>query len=93
MNGIKKMLVQMTSQIRASGVTLEPVEKPHKIKDDNQSIHNGVINEEFNSYLRSASATVTERKRSAKPNGVDGSKSDDMGRPRRGRRPKVQLST
>jgi len=63
MNSIKKMLVKMTSQIRSSDVTLVPVEKPHKITDDNQSIHNGVINEEFNSNLRSASATSGWRKR------------------------------
>ena len=51
----------MTSQIKSSDVTLATIEKPHKIRDDNQSIHNGVINEEFNANLRSTSPTSGSR--------------------------------
>jgi len=93
MNNLKKMLVALTSQIKSSDVTLATAEIPHKIKDDNQSIHNGVINEEFNSNLRSASTTSGWRKRSAKPIGHDGGESDNVGRTRGRRRAKVQLPT
>ena len=71
MNHVKKMLIQLTSQIRASSVTLATVEKPHKIKDDNQSIHNGVINEEFNSNLRSQIKPDTKRKRGRPAKRID----------------------
>jgi hypothetical protein len=47
MNNLKKLLAIMTSQIKSSDVTLATVAKPHKITDDNQSIHNGVINEKL----------------------------------------------
>lgn len=92
MNHLKKMLAHLTSQIKLSDVTLATIEKPHKIRDDNQSIHNGVINEEFNANLRSTSPTSGRRKRVTESIGNDGSPSNDMGRPRRGRRSKVQLS-
>ena len=54
---IAKKLAILASQIKTSGVTLGTIEKPHKIRDDNQSIHNGVINEELHANLRSASPT------------------------------------
>jgi hypothetical protein len=62
MRSIQELLAIMASQIKRSGVTLATVEKPHKIKDDNQSIHNGVINETIESDLRSQSQPNTERK-------------------------------
>lgn len=63
MNNLKKMLAIMTSQIKSSDVTLATVAKPHKITDDNQSIHNGVINEKLESDLRSQSQPNAKRKR------------------------------
>ena len=63
MNNLKKMLVALTSQIKTSDVKLATAVKPHKIQDDNQSIHNGVINEKFESDLRSQSQPNTKRKR------------------------------
>ena len=68
MNLLKKALAHLTSQIKKSDVKLAPIEKPHKIQDDNQSIHNGVINETIESGMRSASKPVTKRKRSTKSN-------------------------
>ena len=93
MNHLKKMLAHLTSQIKSSDVTLATIEKPHKIRDDNQSIHNGVINEEFNANLRSASPTSGKRKRVTESIGNDGSPSDNLERKKRGRRTKVQLPT
>jgi hypothetical protein len=54
MNFFNKIMATFASQIKKSNVKL-PVkqEMPHKIKDDNQSIHNGVINEEPKPSLRS----------------------------------------
>lgn len=63
MNRMKKMLVAMASQIKNPSVTLPTSDKPHKIKDDNQSIHNGVINEKSESSVRGAGKTVAKRKR------------------------------
>jgi hypothetical protein len=77
---IEKMLAIMASQIKRSSVTLAAREKPHKIRDDNQSIHNGVINEEFDANLRSASPTGDWRKRSTESIGNDGSPSNNLGR-------------
>jgi hypothetical protein len=62
MRSIQELLAIMASQIKRSDVTLATVKKPHKIKDDNQSIHNGVINETIESDLRSQSQPDTERK-------------------------------
>jgi hypothetical protein len=64
MDAVKKFIALMASQIHKTNVKLGTIEKPHKIRDDNQSIHNGVINEEFNANLRSASPTSDRRKRS-----------------------------
>ena len=77
---IAKKLAILASQIKTSGVTLGTIEKPHKIRDDNQSIHNGVINEEFDANLRSASPTSGWRKRGTKSNRNDGSPSDNLGK-------------
>lgn len=63
MNNLKKMLTLLTSQTKSTNVTLATVEKPHKITDDNQSIHNGVINEKLESDLRSQSQPNAKRKR------------------------------
>ena len=67
MNLMKKLLASFTSQIKKSDVKLPVIEQPHKIKDDNQSIHNGVINEKTDANLRGSSKTSTGRKRSVKP--------------------------
>ena len=93
MSDLKKMLGALTSQVKSNNVTLATAEKPHKIKDDNQSIHIGVINEKSDTNLRSASTTSGWRKRSAKPIRNDGGASDNMGSEGRGRRTKVQLPT
>ena len=56
MSFIDKIFDIMASQIKKSGVKL-PKKRidTHKITDDNQAIHNGVINEESNISLRSSS--------------------------------------
>ena len=64
MNRLKKMLVQMASQIKVSGVKLPVSDKPHKIQDNNLAIHNGVIYEKSNASLRSAPDGTGKRKRS-----------------------------
>lgn len=76
---IAKILAIMASQIKSSDVKLAAIEKPHKIRDDNQSIHNGVINEEFNANLRSASPTSGWRKRGRKSIRNDGGPSNNLG--------------
>jgi hypothetical protein len=53
MNLLNKILATMTSQIRKPNVKILKSVKPHKIQDDNQSIHNGVIHEKFEPDLRS----------------------------------------
>jgi len=63
MNLLKKMLVSFASQIKVSSVTLPTITRPHKIQDDNQSIHNGVINETTESSLRSQNEPIAKRKR------------------------------
>ena len=63
MNIIKKMIASFASQVKVSNVTLPTVDKPHKIQDDNQSIHNGVINETTESGMRGESQPVAKRKR------------------------------
>lgn len=52
MNPLKKILVALTSQVKQTSVTLPVKDIPHKITDDNQSIHNGVIHEKFTSHMR-----------------------------------------
>jgi hypothetical protein len=51
---INKILATMASQIKKPNVKL-PVNsiKPHKIKDDNQSVNYGVIHEKPTTCLRS----------------------------------------
>lgn len=67
MNTLKKALAFLTSQIKKSDVKLQTIEQPHKIRDDNQSIHDGVIHEKLDTTLRSTSKTGAGRKRSSKP--------------------------
>ena len=57
-----KIVNTMTLQIKKSSVKL-PQKRvtPHKITDDNQSISIGVINEESNTNLRSASSARKKR--------------------------------
>ena len=50
---LKKMLDKLTLQIYKPTVKLPKSNKPHKIKDNNQSVKNGVINEKTSSSLRS----------------------------------------
>jgi hypothetical protein len=71
MNNLKKMLAHLTSQVKSDNVTLAVIEKPHKITDDNQSIHNGVINETIKSDLRSQSQPNAKRKRGRPAKRVD----------------------
>ena len=72
MNLLKKALVHLTSQIKKSAVILPEIVKPHKIQDDNQSIHNGVINEKNSEpSLRSATEPVQKRKRGRPAKRVD----------------------
>ena len=68
MNLLKKMLTALTSQVKQSSVTLPATQNiPHKITDDNQSIHNGVIHEKLDLSLRGAGKTSTKHKRKNKP--------------------------
>jgi len=71
MNRLKMALAILTSQIKGSDVTLPVIEKPHTIKDDNQSIHNGVVNEKSNADLRGTGETVAVRRRGRKPKRQD----------------------
>ena len=66
MSRLKKLLSCLTSQIKKSSVKLPAADKPHKIKDDNQSIHNGVIYEKLDSSLRGESKPTAKRKRTSK---------------------------
>ena len=56
MSFLHKIVDIMASQIKKSNVTL-PKKRvdTHKITDDNQAIHNGVINEKSTVHLRSTS--------------------------------------
>lgn len=57
MSIIDKKIVQLAQQIKKAGVTIPKNNiAPHKIKDNNQAIFIGVINEEFTIYLRSTSS-------------------------------------
>ena len=67
MNIIKKFMAIMSSQIKGVATKLPTIQKSHKIKDDNQSIHNGVVNEKSKPSLRSETQSIGESKRSAKP--------------------------
>ncbi len=53
MNFQNKIVDKLASKIKRSNVKLPKSVKPHKIKDDNQSINNGVINEKYPVCLRS----------------------------------------
>jgi len=57
MNNTKKIIRILSSQVKSSGVTLPKTDdKTHTIlQDNNQSIHNGVVNEKFESNLRGQS--------------------------------------
>ena len=62
MSFLNKIMDIMTSQIKKSNVTLpKKCVDTHKITDDNQAIHNGVINEESTVHLRSTSSTRKKR--------------------------------
>lgn len=50
---LNTILATFASQIKKSNVKLPKSVKPHKIQDDNQSIHNGVIHEKTEPSLRS----------------------------------------
>ena len=57
MSDIDKKIVQLMQQLKKVGVTIPKNSKtPHKIKDDNQAISIGVINEKSTVYLRSTSS-------------------------------------
>lgn len=56
-------LASLASQIKTTDVRLPASEPPHKIRDDNQSIKNGVINEEFDYRMRSEGEPPEKRKR------------------------------
>ena len=73
MNKLKKILTVLASQITKSSVKLPVIDKPHKIQDDNQSIHNGVINETIQSKtaMRGTGKPSAGRKRSTKPKRED----------------------
>lgn len=66
MNILKKMLSMMTSQINKSDVIIPQKAVPHKIQDNDQSIHNGVINEKREPTLRGDSKPKAGRKRKPK---------------------------
>lgn len=53
----------LTSQIKKTDVRLPASEPPHTIRDDNQSIKNGVINEECDIRMRSEGEPPIKRKR------------------------------
>lgn len=67
MNILTKYLPIISSQIKRSDVKIPAIcADPNKITDDNQSLKNGVINEESDANLRSPGATGTRRRRSTK---------------------------
>lgn len=54
MKPTSKLVWILTSQVRKVDVKLPKKHvRPHKITDDNQSIHNGVIHEKLHTNLRS----------------------------------------
>lgn len=63
---LKKILAVLTSQVKQSSVKLPIVDVPHKITDDNQSIHNGVIHEKSYTDMRGASKFSARGKRKHK---------------------------
>mgnify|MGYP003658409109 CR=1 FL=1 len=55
---IQNKMVALVSQIKKTSVKLpKKVGRPHKIKDDNQFIKNGVVNEKSHVDLRGQSTT------------------------------------
>jgi len=53
---IQHKILTLASQIKKTSVKLpKKIGRPHKIKDNNQSINNGVVNEESHFDLRSSS--------------------------------------
>lgn len=52
-NLFNKIFEKFASQIKKPNVKLPKSRTPHKIKDNNQSVKNGVINEKTTSSLRS----------------------------------------
>lgn len=67
MSSIEKYMRAMTSQIIKPSVKIPALLMPrNKITDDNQSLKNGVINEESDANLRSPSQTGARRRRSTK---------------------------
>jgi hypothetical protein len=60
---IKFAVTLLSSQIKTSNVRLPAIDPPHKIRDDNQSIKNGVINEECDIRMRSEGEPPIKRKR------------------------------
>jgi hypothetical protein len=52
---IYNMIMTLASQIKKASVKLPKAGRPHKIKDNNQSIKNGVVNEKSHVDLRSPS--------------------------------------
>ena len=63
---MKKILAVLTSQVKQSSVTLPVKEIPHKITDDNQSIHNGVIHEKSYTNMRGTGTFSTRSQRKHK---------------------------
>lgn len=60
---IYTIIKALASQIKEPDVKLPKKRgRPHKIKDDNQSIKNGVVNEKSNADLRSSSSTRAGRR-------------------------------
>jgi hypothetical protein len=60
---MKFAVTLLSSQIKTSNVRLPAIDPPHKIRDDNQSIKNGVINEECDIRMRSEGEPPIKRKR------------------------------
>ena len=57
---IAKLMQSLAAQIKKHNTKLpKNVGRPHKIKDDNQSIKNGVVNEKSDSDLRGSSNSRT----------------------------------
>jgi hypothetical protein len=60
---LKIALTSLALQIKSIDVKCPASEKPHKIRDDNQSIKNGVINEECDVRMRGEGEPQIKRKR------------------------------
>ena len=70
MRKLQKIISVLVNQIKPDNVKLPLNNKPLKIKDNNQAINNGVINEESDSDLRSQTQP-TKRGRGRKPKRQD----------------------